>query len=62
MVFVVSEVGEAPDVARLSEEVRQAVRSRLNPLFRVHDVVLVDALPRTASHKVMRRLLRDGYR
>lgn len=31
---------------------------RLNPLFRVHDVVIVDALPRTASNKVMRRLLR----
>ena len=62
VVFVVAEEGEAPDVARLRDEVRQVVRSRLNPLFRVHDVVLVDALPRTASHKVMRRLLRDEYR
>ena len=31
---------------------------RLNPLFRIHDVVVVDALPRTASNKIMRRLLR----
>ena len=30
----------------------------LNPLFRIHDVVIVDALPRTASNKILRRLLR----
>ncbi len=31
---------------------------RLNPMFRIHDVVIVDALPRTASNKILRRLLR----
>ena len=31
----------------------------LNPLFRIHDVVIVETLPRTASNKVMRRLLRE---
>lgn len=62
VVFVVVGDGDAPDVTRLREEVRQVVRSRLNPLFRVHDILVVDALPRTASHKVMRRVLRDEYR
>jgi acetyl-CoA synthetase len=62
VVFVVAADGSAADVATLSDEVRQAVRSRLNPLFRVHDVVIVETLPRTASHKVMRRVLRDEYR
>lgn len=39
----------------------QAVLSKhLNPLFRIHDVVTVNALPRTASNKIMRRLLRTG--
>ena len=33
--------------------------AHLNPLFRIHEVVIVDALPRTASNKIMRRLLRD---
>jgi len=37
------------------------IRTHLNPLFRIHEVVVVDALPRTASHKVMRRTLRNGY-
>jgi acyl-coenzyme A synthetase/AMP-(fatty) acid ligase len=38
-----------------------AIRAESNPLFRVHDVVAVAALPRTASAKVMRRALRDEY-
>ena len=36
-----------------------ALSQHLNPLFRIHDIVIVDALPRTASNKVMRRLLRS---
>jgi acetyl-CoA synthetase len=31
----------------------------LNPLFKIHQVTVIDALPRTASHKIMRRVLRD---
>jgi acetyl-CoA synthetase len=30
-------------------------------LFKVHDVVITGALPRTASNKVMRRVLRAEY-
>jgi acetyl-CoA synthetase len=41
---------------------RNAIRTRLNSMFKVHTVIVVDALPRTASNKVMRRLLRDQYR
>ncbi|MDK1010312.1 MAG: AMP-binding protein [Actinomycetota bacterium] len=59
VVFVVP-VG-APDVAALRSEMQQRIRTRLNPLFKVHEVVLIDMLPRTASHKVMRRTLRAGY-
>jgi len=40
---------------------QEAIRSGLNPLFRVHDVVVIESLPRTASQKVMRRKLRDDY-
>jgi acetyl-CoA synthetase len=40
---------------------QQAIATRLNPLFRVHDVVIAQALPRTASNKVMRRALRAEY-
>ena len=39
-----------------------AIREHLNPLFKIHNVVIVDSLPRTASNKVMRRVLRENYR
>ncbi|MEA2010991.1 MAG: AMP-binding protein [Actinomycetota bacterium] len=48
-----------PDVWKV--EMQQALRSELNPLFRVEDVVAIDELPRTASAKVMRRELRERY-
>ena len=38
-----------------------AIREHLNPLFKIHGVVVVDSLPRTASGKVKRRELRDQY-
>ena len=47
------------DTGSLHTSLRSAIREHLNPLFRIHDVVVVDALPRTASNKIMRRVLRD---
>jgi acetyl-CoA synthetase len=48
------------------DDLRRALDGRLatelNPLFRIHDLMIVDALPRTASNKVMRRELRARYR
>lgn len=37
---------------------QRALAERLNPLFKIAEVRVVDALPRTASNKVMRRELR----
>ncbi len=54
-----------PDVDTTKEalmtSLQTAIREHLNPLFRIHDFVIVDALHRTASNKVMRRVLRDQY-
>lgn len=47
------------DGERLRRELGALVGQRLNPLFRVSEVVAVDELPRTASNKVMRRVLRQ---
>ena len=55
-VLVASEA--APTKQELHATLQAALSTHLNPLFRIHDVVIVDALPRTASNKVMRRLLR----
>lgn len=40
---------------------RKIVKKELNPLFKVSTLVKLDALPRTASNKIMRRKLRDNY-
>ena len=40
---------------------RVLVKKEINPLFKVHDVYILTTLPRTASGKVMRRILRGDY-
>jgi len=37
------------------------IKKEINPLFKVTDLVKIDKLPRTASHKIMRRTLKDNY-
>ena len=45
----------------LKKEMQRAIATRLNPLFRISEVVVAPTLPRTASNKVLRRVLRDQY-
>ena len=45
----------------LKTRLQATIKEELNPLFKIHDMVIVDSLPRTASNKVMRRVLRDEY-
>jgi acetyl-CoA synthetase len=47
--------------ADLKPKLQAAIAQYLNPLFKIRDLVIVEALPRTASNKVMRRLLRQQY-
>lgn len=49
------------DIASLKKQFQVAIKTHLNPLFHVGDVLIKDKLPRTASNKVMRRVLRDEY-
>lgn len=42
----------------LLEAMQTAIRRDLNPLFKIERLEIVPALPRTASNKVMRRMLR----
>lgn len=62
VVFVVPKGGSGgPTPQRLRSDLQDIIKRDLNPLYRVHDVVLVDVLPRTASNKIMRRELRKRY-
>ena len=51
----------AAERENLAAALQAAIKRDLNPLFKIQDVVLVEALPRTASNKVMRRDLRQRY-
>ncbi|MDH3539270.1 MAG: AMP-dependent synthetase, partial [Acidimicrobiia bacterium] len=59
IIYVVGE--DDADFTGLKDDMTAAIRSQLNPLFKVHSVIPIDALPRTASNKVKRRELRDDY-
>ncbi len=60
VVFVIAAKDADPD--QLLSDLRRMVSAELNPLFKIHDLILVASLPRTASNKLMRRELRDHYR
>ncbi len=49
------------DLQTFQLEMQQTIKTRLNPLFKIHKVEPVEKLPRTASNKVMRRELRNLY-
>jgi acetyl-CoA synthetase len=60
VVFAVIDGEQNPQ--NLREKMQTAIRSELNPLFKIAEVVIVDHLPRTASNKIMRRQLRSATR
>jgi len=43
------------------KEMQNLIKTQLNPLFKIADVVYITKLPRTASGKLMRRSLRKSY-
>ena len=45
----------------LKSAMQKEIKDKLNPLFKIFDVVPIKTLPRTASNKVMRRKLRENY-
>jgi acetyl-CoA synthetase len=61
VIYAVGSPGQTLNKHELIIAMQEAIKRDLNPLFRIHDLVLIDALPRTASNKVMRRALRDQW-
>jgi acetyl-CoA synthetase len=61
LLVVFAVLGEEREPTDLRAELGRLLSRRLNPLFKIHDVAIVDRLPRTASNKLMRRELRARY-
>lgn len=59
VIFVVSNKQFAKEP--LLKEMQMCINRNLNPLFKIHDIVIVQELPKTASNKIMRRKLREMY-
>ena len=62
VIYAVLYPGAELPAGELRARLQRALREQLNPLFRIHEAVPVAELPRTASNKTMRRVLRAGYR
>ncbi len=61
VIYAVPKDKSANPPGNLKTLMQTRINQHLNPLFKIHDVVLIDALPRTASNKVMRRVLRKEW-
>ncbi|KAI9083016.1 hypothetical protein K1719_035031 [Acacia pycnantha] len=59
VIFVVLKKGYNSDAETLKMKFSKAIQRNLNPLFKVRLVRIVQEFPRTASNKLIRRVLRD---
>jgi acyl-coenzyme A synthetase/AMP-(fatty) acid ligase len=61
LIVAVMREGHVAELDSLKKALSTAVAKNLNPLFRVSSLAIAPNLPRTASNKIMRRVLRDQY-
>jgi acetyl-CoA synthetase len=54
-------VNEDISRAKLFSELSRLLSRNLNPLFKIHDLIILRSLPKTASNKLIRRELRSQY-
>jgi acetyl-CoA synthetase len=56
-------IGDHPPLSKdiIKTDMQARINQHLNPLFKIHDIVFIPELPKTASNKIIRRMLRDYY-
>lgn len=59
IIYVVPE--QTIEKTTLIKIMQKEINQQLNPLFKIHDILFIDQLPKTASNKIMRRVLRERY-
>ena len=62
VVYAILQDSNTIDTIELKTLLQQTIKSTLNPLFKISDLVLVEKLPKTASNKIMRKELRENYK
>ncbi len=61
VIYIVSKADNRIELTELKPQLQKLLNEHLNPLFKIHEVVYINELPRTASNKIMRRVLRKQY-
>ena len=61
VIYAVCSAAQTLEKMALVAAMQSAIKRDLNPLFKIYDLLLIEALPRTASNKVMRRELRARH-
>lgn len=61
VIYVVVNEASSLNLEKIKDDLQKLINKTLNPLFKIHDLVCVEFLPRTASHKIMRKILREEY-
>jgi len=61
VIYAVPKPNVKVDLTELKINLQDLIKKHLNPLFKIHQLFYIDAIPRTASNKIMRRILRDEY-
>ena len=61
IIYAVPQPNKKITQAQLTDHLQTAMKKFLNPLFKIHELILVDALPKTISNKIMRGVLKNDY-
>ena len=61
VIYAVIPGHHAGNRADVLQTMQQMIRQEMNPLFKIHDLVFIESLPKTRSNKVMRKFLRDQW-
>jgi acetyl-CoA synthetase len=61
IIYAVTQPNTVLNKLEMKNTLQKSINMHLNPLFKIQDIIFIDALPRTASNKVMRRILRNEY-
>ena len=59
---VMKEKSQEVNIEKLKKQMQAEITQRLSPFFKIHEVIIIDKLPRTHSNKMQRRKLRDKYK
>jgi acetyl-CoA synthetase len=61
VVYVVAKPDAKQDKHEMLPTMQKQIKTQLNPLFKIYQIEFIETLPRTASNKVMRRVLRSRF-